>query len=105
VDYRLLYTKRSLNDLADIFGRAGAEDAAAASRFGKGLLDHVELLARFPRMGAVTRKRPPVRKLAHSPILVYYQIHENQHLIKILHFRHGARKAPTSELQSELPLM
>ncbi len=90
-----------MNDLADIFARAGAEDAAAASRFGKGLLDHVELLARFPSMGAVMRRRPRARKLAHSPILVYYRIHEDQRLIEILHFRHGARKAPASELRSE----
>jgi len=102
VDYRLLYTQRALNDLGDIFGRAAEDDAEAASRFGKGLLDHVELLARFPRMGAVTRKRPRVRKLVRSPILVYYEVHEKRRLIEILHFRHGARKAPKSELRSEL---
>lgn len=102
MDYRLLYTQRSLNDLAEIFSLAAEDDAAAASRFGKGLLDHVELLARYPRMGAVTRKRPHVRKLVHSPILVYYRVHEKGRLIEILHFRHGARKAPRPELRSEL---
>jgi len=102
VDYRLLYTQRSLNDLADLFRPAAEDDAAAASRFGKGLLDHLELLARFPRMGAVIRKRPRVRKLIHSPILVYYQVHEKRLLIEILHFRHGARKAPKLEPRSGL---
>jgi len=43
-----------LNDLAEIFGPAAEDDAAAASRFGNGLLDHVEMPARYPRMGAVT---------------------------------------------------
>jgi hypothetical protein len=38
------------------------------------LLDHVDLLKRFPRMGTVTRKRSPMRRLVHAPILVYYQI-------------------------------
>lgn len=102
MDYRLLYTQRSLNDLDNIFRRAAEDDAAAASRFGKGLLDHVELLTRFPRMGAATRRRPQVRKLVHSPILVYYRIHGNKRLIEILPFRHGARKVPKPEIRSQL---
>jgi len=56
------------------------------------LLDHVDLLKRFPRLGASTPKRSRVRKLAHSPILVYYQIHEDRRLVELLHFRHGWRK-------------
>jgi plasmid stabilization system protein ParE len=92
VDYRLFYTQKALKDLAEILGHIAEEDAGAASRFGSSLLDHVELLARFPRMGGVIRKRPSVRKLVHSPLLVYYQVHEDQRLIEVLHFRHGARK-------------
>jgi plasmid stabilization system protein ParE len=99
VDYRLLYTQRALNDLAEIIGHIAEDDGEAASRFGRSLLDHVDLLARFPRMGSVIRKRPRVRKLLHSPILAYYQVHEDNRVIEILHFRHGARKAPESELR------
>jgi plasmid stabilization system protein ParE len=58
------------------------------------LLDHVDLLAWFPRMGKITRKKSRVRKLVHSPILVYYQIDEERRLIEILHLRHGSRKPP-----------
>jgi plasmid stabilization system protein ParE len=94
VDYRLLYTQRALNDLAEIIGHVAEEDAEAALRFGSSLLDHVDLLTRFPRMGAFIRKRSGVRKLLHSPILVYYQVHEDRRLIEVLHFRHGARKPP-----------
>jgi plasmid stabilization system protein ParE len=70
------------------------DDDEAASRFGEALLDHVDLLGRFPRMGNVTRKRPRVRKLIHSPIIVYYQIHEAKRLVEVLHFRHGSRQPP-----------
>jgi toxin ParE1/3/4 len=90
--YRLLFTQRALNDLANIVGYIAEDDDDAASRFGAALLDHVDLLRRFPRMGTVTRKRSPVRRLAHAPILVYYQIHEAKGLVEILHFRHGSRK-------------
>ena len=75
MDYRLLYTQRALSDLAAIIDHIAEDDAIAASRFGTSLLDHVDLLVRFPRLGGTVRKRPRVRKLVHSPILVYYTIH------------------------------
>ena len=94
MDYRILYTQRALNDLAEIIGHIAEDDAEAASRFGSSLLDHVDLLTRFPHMGSIIRKRSRVRKLLHSPILAYYQIQEEKRLIEVLHFRHGARKPP-----------
>lgn len=94
MDYRLLITQRALNDLAEIIGHIAEDDAEAASRFGNSLLDHIELLVRFPRMGGVIRKRSRVRKLSHSPILVYYQLREDRHVVEILHLRHASRKSP-----------
>ncbi len=70
MDYRLLYTQKALNDLAEIIGHIAEDDAEVASRFGSSLLDHIDLLACFPRMGGAIRKRPRVRKLVHSPMLV-----------------------------------
>jgi len=96
VDYRLLYTQKALNDLADIVGHIATDNAEAATRFGRSLLDHVELLAHFPRMGQAIRGRTRVRKLLHSPILVYYRYHEDRKLIEVLHLRHGSRKPPRS---------
>ena len=94
MDYRLLYTQRALNDLAEIIGYIAEDDAEAASRFGASLLDHVDLLIRFPRLGSVVSKRSRVRKLLHSPVLVYYRVDEDKRLIEILHFRHGGRMPP-----------
>ena len=98
MDYTLRYTKKALNDLDEIIGRIAEDDAEAASLFGGSLLDHIELLARFPRMGASIRKRRNVRKLVHSPILIYYRINEHRHLVEIIHLRHGARRPPPSEV-------
>lgn len=94
MDFRILFTQRALNDLAEIIGHIAEDDAEAAERFGTSLLDHVELLTRFPRMGGTIRKRARVRKLSHSPILVYYQLREDIHLVEILHLRHASRKSP-----------
>lgn len=101
MDYRLFYTQRALNDLAEIVGHIAEDDADAASRFGSSLLDHVELLTRFPRMGSIIRKRPRVRKLVHSPFLIYYRLDDDKRMIEILHLRHGARKPPGSELRGQ----
>ena len=94
MDYRLLFTQRALSDLSEIVGHIAQDDDEAASRFGKALLDHVDLLGRFPRMGNTTRKKSRVRKLVHSPILVYYRVQEEKLLVEVLHFRHGSRKPP-----------
>ncbi len=94
MDYRLLYTQRAISDLAEIIGHIAEDDDEAASRFGKSLLDHVDLLTDFPRMGGTIRKRSRVRKLLHSPILVYYQIREDKRVVEVLHFRHGSRTSP-----------
>jgi plasmid stabilization system protein ParE len=94
MDYRLLFTQRALADLAELISHIAEDDGEAASRFGSSLLDHIELLSRFPRMGGVIRKRARVRKLAHSPVVVYYQLREDKHVVEILHIRHASRKAP-----------
>jgi len=96
VDFKLTYTQRALRNLAEIIEHIAIDDALAASRFGTSLLDHLELLTRFPRMGAEISERRGVRKLIHSPILVYYRFHESHGLIQILHLRHAARKPPKS---------
>ena len=94
MDYRLLFTQRALDDLAEIIGHIAEDDGETALRFGNSLLDHIELLIRFPRMGSTIRERSRVRKLSHSPIVAYYQIREDKRLVEILHLRHASRKAP-----------
>jgi plasmid stabilization system protein ParE len=70
VDYRLLFTQRALDDLSEIVGHIAQDDDETASCFDEALLDHVDLLGRFPRMGNATGRRSRVRKLVQSPILV-----------------------------------
>jgi toxin ParE1/3/4 len=101
VDYRLLYTQKALDDLAEIIGYIAEDDAEVASRFGNALIEHVELLARFPRLGGLIRKRSQIRKLLHSPFLIYYHVGEDKREIQVLHIRHGARKPPKSELRQK----
>ena len=100
MDYRLLYTQKALSDFAEILAWIAEDDAEAASRFGASVLDHINLLTKFPLIGTTVGKRRSVRKLVHSPILVYYSVNENKHTINVLHLRHGARKPPRTEIES-----
>ena len=74
VDYRLLFRQRALTDLAEIIDYVASDDDEAASDFGGALLDHVDLPLRYPRMGSAIGDQSLVRKLVHSPILVYCHI-------------------------------
>ena len=96
MDLKLTYTQRALKDLAEIIDHIADDDAEAASRFGSSLLDHLQLLTRFPRMGTDVPQRPGVRKLFHSPIVIYYRVHGIRGVVDILHLRHAARKPPRS---------
>ena len=94
MDFRLLFTEKALTDLAEIVGHIAEDDAGAAERFGNSLLDHIELLREFPHMGVSVRRRAKVRRLSHSPILVYYKLDEARNLIEIVHIRHASRRPP-----------
>jgi toxin ParE1/3/4 len=94
VAYKILYTEEALADLEVILDFIRSDNPAVAERFGTALLNHIELLQNFPRIGAPVPKRAGVRKILHSPVRVYYRLHEDNRLIEILHLWHGARQDP-----------
>jgi plasmid stabilization system protein ParE len=52
VAYKILFTEDALLDLESILDFVGADKSQAAEQFGTALLNHVELLQNFPRLGA-----------------------------------------------------
>ena len=92
--YKILFTDDALVDLETLLDYIRADNASAAERFGTSLLNHVELLQSFPRIGIPVPNRPGIRKLLHTPVRVYYRLEEDHGLIEILHFWHTSREAP-----------
>jgi plasmid stabilization system protein ParE len=92
VVYRVVYTKRALDDLAEIVGYLAEDSADAASSFGEAFIDHIELLAQFPQMGDLIGKRSKVRRLLHSPVIVYYRADVRGHKVEVLHIRDASRR-------------
>jgi plasmid stabilization system protein ParE len=92
VEYKILFSEAALINLEALLEFIERDSPSAAEHFGNALLDHIDLLASFPRMGELVPRRPRIRKLLHTPIRIYYRIHENGSIVEILEFRHGARK-------------
>ena len=94
MDYKVLYTETALADLADILSWSWSEHPETTERFASSLLNHVDLLKNFPRMGAVVKKYPGVRCLSHSPLKIFYRLNEQGRTVEVLHFWHGSRQSP-----------
>jgi plasmid stabilization system protein ParE len=94
VAFKIIYTEESLANLEAILDYIRADDPGAARRFGTALLNHIGLLATFPRIGAPIKRTANVRKFFHSPIRVYYHLDEERGAVEILHFWHAARREP-----------
>jgi toxin ParE1/3/4 len=94
VAYKIFFTEDALVDLEILLDYIRTDNSVAARRFGTALLNHVELLQHFPRLGVLVPDRPGIRKMFHSPVRIYYRLNEAKGLIEILHFWHGSRRDP-----------
>ena len=94
MEYKVYFSDDSLRDFDETLEFIRQDKSAAAERFGNTLLNHVDLLASFPHIGAPVSGRPGLRNLLHTPIRIYYRIHEDKKLVGIIHLWHGSRRPP-----------
>lgn len=94
MDFQIRIAEAALADFEEILAYSWANFPTTAERFGNAILNHVDLLKTYPYIGSPVAGRPSVRQLVHTPILIYYRVHEAPNFIEILHFWHSARKPP-----------
>ena len=94
MDFQIRITKTALDDFEEILAYSWVNFPATTERFGNAILDHINLLKRFPYIGSPVERRPGIRQLVHTPIMIYYRVHEQPNYIEILHFWHGSRGMP-----------
>jgi plasmid stabilization system protein ParE len=82
----------ALAGLNEIFAYSWAHFPETTTQFGIALYDHIDELKRFPYMGSLAPRRKGVRQLVHTPILIYYRVWEDDHVIEILEVRHTPRR-------------
>ncbi|HUS36098.1 MAG TPA: type II toxin-antitoxin system RelE/ParE family toxin [Verrucomicrobiae bacterium] len=96
MDWRIDWTAPSLDDLAHIVRTIAEDNKDAAVRVGDRIVDHVELLKKFPEIGPVFRRRVKsnIRLIVCRPFKIYYRVVREKSLVEILHVWHGARQDP-----------
>jgi len=95
---RLRYTRRVLQDISEIADYIHTENPQAAERVRAAILDSLQLLTRFPRIGRLTTVSG-VRKLVTRkyPYLVYYEIDDEAGEVVLLTVQHPARDRAISD--------
>ena len=91
MDFQVRITQAALGDFEEILEYSWINFPDAAERFGNAILNHIDLLKRFPFIGSPVTHHPGVRRLVHTPILIYYRVNENPNFVEILHFRRSSR--------------
>jgi len=51
MDFKIVWSDAAISDLKDICSYIAQRDAQSAVRIGRGILDHVHILASFPFIG------------------------------------------------------
>ena len=91
MDFKIRITEAALADFEEILAYSWDRFPATAERFGEAMLNHVDLLKKFPYIGSPVNGLESVRLLVHTPILIYYRVRAERDLVEVLHFWHGSR--------------
>jgi plasmid stabilization system protein ParE len=94
VDFQIRISKAALADFEEILAYSRVEFPENTERFGNAILNHINLLKSFPYIGAPVAGRQDVLQLVHTPLLIYYRVHEAPNYVEILHFWHAKRSPP-----------
>jgi toxin ParE1/3/4 len=89
--YRVLIRETAYEGLREIVEYVSRDNPAAAEKLGHELLDQALSLRALPFRGSTVRKRPNLLKLVCGNYLIYYQVKEDERVVEILQFVHGAR--------------
>ena len=95
MDFQIRITEFALADFEEILAYSWANFPATTERFGNAILNHIDLLRTFPYIGSLVDRRPGVRQLVHTPILIYYRVNEAPNFVEVLHVWHGHDRAPS----------
>ena len=100
MDYKIVWSDRSLIHLEGIVYFIGEDNPSAARKMGENIFHKVSLLAQFPRLGKVYGElnRDDVREIPAPPFRIFYQIMDADKAISILAVWHGARQEPEALL-------
>ncbi|MGP0065516.1 MAG: type II toxin-antitoxin system RelE/ParE family toxin [Isosphaeraceae bacterium] len=85
-----------MTDLETIVTHIAQTDLRAAEKLGNAILDHIEVLRTFPRIGPryAKARRGQIRQILSGKYRIMYRVDEQLKSVEILTILHGAREEP-----------
>lgn len=100
---RVLYSEKSLEDLAAIFEYVAKRNPGAAEKLGRGLIDVCNLIGNYPELGSQQDQiSPGLRQFSHRNYAIYYRIRDNA--VRITRFLHHAQDAGRQSFDESISL-
>lgn len=96
MDFKIVWTLRSREDLRDIATFIAKDNPSAALKLGDSIFSRVDSLEKFPELGRIVpeRNQPDIRELVVKNYRIIYRVRHKQKLLEILRIWHGARGKP-----------
>jgi toxin ParE1/3/4 len=96
MDYKVILSPRSIQDLQEIVRYISWDNPGQAEKFGRLLIDKTRSLETFPEMGREVPELgdPEVREIIFRSYRIVYRVWKDRKLVEISRFWHGARGSP-----------
>jgi plasmid stabilization system protein ParE len=96
VDFKIVWTLRSRQDLRNIASFIAKDNPPAALKFGDLIFARVDTLEKFPEIGRIVPERgqPHIREIVVRPYRIIYRLRKADKLVEVLRVWHGARGEP-----------
>jgi toxin ParE1/3/4 len=96
MDFKVIWSDAAIADLGEVCAYIADHDPQAVHRLGRGILDHVRILASFPFIGPTYPRgsRGPLREIVFRSYRIFYDVTEASQSVAILHVWHGSREEP-----------
>lgn len=96
MDYKVILSPRSIQDLQEIVRYISWDNPGQAEKFGRLLIDKTRALETFPEMGREVPELgdPGFREIIFRSYRIVYRVRKDQKLVEISRFWHGARGTP-----------
>ena len=96
MEFKVMWSDAAIADLHDICAYIARDNPQAASKIGRGILDHVRILGSFPLIGPAYPRgaRGPLREIVFCSYRIFYDVSEESHSVEILHVWHCEREEP-----------
>jgi plasmid stabilization system protein ParE len=96
--FQVIWTRQGEVSLEEVHDGLAAIDAGAADRLLQGIFDTVDILQRFPFIGARYERRgrqTSYREILYGRYRVFYRVDQERQFVYVMRIWHSSRDEPT----------